>query len=192
MTKRLLVAAAAAGLLLAPASPAGAAIDPKANCPSGQYVVNATQTILNDASRGVAGNTWAFRNYWRTIVIVRTGNNTYCAATRDWGSYSTVAGTSPGATGAVSSGLAGSFSGGIRSNVFRATFRPSVPTTGSFGTYDYRCDASLVCPGYVDWRSLYFTNIRDYDLTWWNWTYYGGDYGFWQDYALGTAGDIVG
>ncbi len=157
MTKNLLVAAVATGLWIAPATPAGGAIDPKGYCPAGQTVVNATETVVNDPIYGIAGNAWATRKYDRNIVIVRTAPNTYCAATRDTGGFTTFAGASPGGLATIAAGRTGTLSGGIRTNVFRATFRPRVPTTGRIGTYD--------ALGH-DWRTLYFSKVgSEYDLT---------------------------
>ena len=67
----------------------------------------------------IDGNAWAFDNYARRLVVVRTGPGQFCAITRYLGNFTTNAGTSPGGTGTVPDGLTGSFAGGYRTTTFR-------------------------------------------------------------------------
>jgi hypothetical protein len=185
MRKTLVTLAAAAGVALGAVSPASAVVDVKAFCPIGTPVVSyATANVVGDGASGVAGNVWALTSYQRTISVVRVAGywNRFCAATREVGTFSTLAGTSPGGTGFVPAGITGNVYGGLRTNTFTAKFSPQVPTTGSIGTFY----------GPVNWLSLYFTDIQGLDLTWWTWSYYTSANGAWRNQADGILGDITG
>ncbi len=165
-----------------------------AACGFGTRVVFALQIVKNDADSGVAGNAWASDNYARRLVVVRTGQDQYCAVTRYLGRFTTDAGTSPGGTGTVAAGDKGTFAGGYRSTTFTAKFTPSVAQLGPIGTYDYQCDTSFDCPGYVDWTTLYFNNGAgaSLDLAYWNWLYGSAGHGLWRNSSAGNSGDITG
>jgi hypothetical protein len=96
------------------------------------------------------------------------------------GAFTTVAGASPGGTGTIAAGITGTFEGGYVSTVFTGVLKtvPGASTRGNIGSFDYACDTSTgVCPGYVDWKSLYFDSTAGFDLAWWGWVYHGGDDG---------------
>jgi hypothetical protein len=200
--KRLVAIAAAVTVALAAAATASALPTPQAMppfvndgqryCPSGALVVNVTQSVQNDADAGRTGLAWAWDNYTRTIQVVRLSGNTYCAGLNYSGAFWTWPGLSPGATGSVPFGLAGTFSGVLKTTVFTATFNPKVVTTGSIGTFDYGCDASITCPGFVDWVSLWFDNVRNLGTDRWGWSYYTPANGYWYDYSTVLWGDITG
>src|SRR6266571_6980942 len=65
-------------------------------CPSGPLVINVVQKVVNDDDSGVAGNAWAFDDFVRQIKVVDTGGGTFCATVSYQGSFTTIAGTSPG------------------------------------------------------------------------------------------------
>ena len=178
----VLTAAAALGALAVPgalASPGlgyarGSAATMKTFCASGPTVVNVTMDVVNDADVGLAGNAWALDKYERQILVIQTGPNTYCAATRFSGVSGTLFGISPGATGLVTPGITTSFGGGDRFT-FKGQLRWGVPRSGSIGTFDFACDASFVCPGRVDWRSLLFANVTNFQTLWWAFGYATAD-----------------
>jgi len=188
-------AAAAVAVALAGAGAAlgfgGAQLDAKA-CGGGKLAVNVVQAITNDADSGVAGNVWAFDDLTRQIQVWQTGATTFCAIVRYEGTFTTNAGASPGGSGAVSAGIRGQFDGGYRTTQFTATLAPTKPTHGFIGRYDYACDLSFDCPGYVDWTSFYFTGVSGYDLAWWGWQYRAGANGTWVNSVDGNSGDITG
>jgi hypothetical protein len=161
----------------------------KSFCPSGTNVLYVTQNVVNQTDVGLAGNAWAVDSYQRIISVVRTGHNTFCGATRYVGSFSSLFGLSPGVTGVVYSGDAGSLYGGERTTVFTAKWRPTAPTSGSIGTVN--CSAALGCPSSIDWKSLYFQDVSGYDLAWWTYSYYAGTHGNWRNQADANVGDIV-
>jgi hypothetical protein len=165
-------------------------IDGLKYCPSGQLVVDVTQTVVNDADAGVLGNAWAVDQYTRQIQVLKTGPNSYCAGTRYTGSFTSNDGPSPGGTAAVTAGITGSIGGGYRSTNFKAHFAPTVPTSGPIGVFDYRCDAAFNCPGYVNWTSLFFKNVQSFGLARWEWVYTSAANGSWYNSYLGNFGDI--
>jgi hypothetical protein len=200
----LAAAAAADDTALSSTDPVAAAADTAtandapaltaAACGSGTVVVFALERVLNDADSGVAGNAWAFDNYWRRLIVVRTGYNQYCVVTRYLGRFTTNEGTSPGGTGTVAAGDTGFFAGGYRSTTFTAKFTPAMPQLGKLGIFDYQCDTSFNCPGYVDWTKWYFNNGAGVPLTlaYWGWLYGSAGHGLWKNSITGNAGDITG
>jgi hypothetical protein len=163
-------------------------------CGPGTVIVFALEGVKNDADSGVAGNAWAFDNYARRLIVVRTGPGQFCAITRYLGRFTTNAGTSPGGTGTVPDGLTGDFAGGYRTTTFTAQFTPTKPLLGPIGTVDYQCDTSFNCPGYVDWTTWYFNNGAGVstNLAWWGWLYWSSGHGAWLNAIGGNAGDITG
>lgn len=203
MTKRVLIAAAAAVCLIAgsvlwsagaSAAPGGQGpvrptTDAKKFCPPGTNILYVTQNVVGQPDIGLAANRWATDSYRRIISVVRTGPNTYCGATSYTGSFTSTLATSPGTTGLVYSGVYGSLYGGERTTVFTAKWRPTVPTSGSIGTV--YCDPILGCPSAIDWQSLFFQDINGFGTAWWSFTYYGGTHGNWRNQADSNLGDIV-
>jgi hypothetical protein len=191
----LLAALAAATALAAPGPP------PKLNkrqlapktCGAGRLVIDVDQKIVNDVDSGTQGNFWAFDNYHRSIKVWRLGTNNFCTIVRYAGSFRTIAGTSPGASGTVSAGITGHFDGGYRMD-FNGTpiAHPTVKTHGSIGTFDYRCNTAGNCPGSVYWVTLFFTNVTGDDFDWWGWLYKAGKNGTWLNSIDGARGDITG
>jgi hypothetical protein len=194
--KRLLTAAAGLAALAVAAfgalaaAPTAVAAGP--SCPSGDTVADVTQNVLNDDNAGVARNAWATTSYQRRIVIVRTGSHSFCAWAAISGKYRTYAGTSPGATGVVEAGIPGPFYGQWFSNVFSAKFRPSVPTSGILPTVDFGCDGFFNCPGFVDWRTYFFTDVYGFGLTFTREGFDASTYGRWYDINDASYGDITG
>lgn len=164
------------------------------SCPPGDLVVNVKQRVLNDVDSGVAGNFWAFDDFVRGIQVVKIGASTYCATVKYQGQFTTIAGTAPGGTEAVGAGVIGTFEGGYVTTAFTATLltTPGARIRGSIGTFDYLCDAAGNCPGYVDWATLYFTDVSGFDLAWWGWVYHAGSNGSWVNSVDGNSGNITG
>jgi hypothetical protein len=165
-------------------------------------VINVVQKVVNDVDSGTAGNVWAFDDEIRQIQVVQTGTNTFCATVSYQGNFTTIAGPSPGAAytnNTVGDEVVGTFQGGYVSTIFTATLKASptlnggpIRKKGSIGEFDYQCDTSFNCPGYVDWTAIYFDNISGFDLAWWGWVYHGGNNGSWTNAITGNSGDITG
>lgn len=157
-------------------------------------IIDVTQKILNDVDSGVAGNNWAFDNFERQIQVWKLSDNTFCAITHYDGHFVTVAGPSPGGTNTVTAGIKGDIEGGYRTTLFTGTLlsSPTKPTHGDIGVFDYQCDISGTCPGFVDWTTLYFSSTSGFDLAWWGWQYHAGKHGSWINAIDGNSGDITG
>lgn len=184
------LAAVLVALVRAPAAPAYGL------CPGDDVVVNVYQTVLHDADAGLAGNAWASTSYTRNLVVVRTGWQSFCAYSTVAGKFETNAGISPGATGLVSAGVEGYFFARWRTGTFWGKLQPTAPTRGFIGTVDYGCNALFTCPGFVDWRSLYFSQTYGASPIAWTWAFNGGDHGYFvrrnESGLVGTSGDITG
>jgi len=160
-------------------------------CGAGKMVINVTYQVVNDVDSGTGGNNWAFDDYVRQIQVRETGAGTYCAVVRYKGSFTTIAGTSPGSTGTVSDGITGTFEGGYRATITGAlASSPLWPTRSSLGTVDYDCDPSGDCPGYVSWVATFFSSGASFSYDWWGWIYHAGAHGTWVN-SLVNAGDIT-
>ena len=165
-------------------------LQPKA-CGKGRLVLNVVQKVENDVDSGIRGNYWASDDYTRTIKVWRVAANRYCAVVRYVGTFTTIAGASPGGTGIVTDGVQGKFTGGYRMD-FTATMKTVAekPRRGSIGTFDYRCTPTGDCPGAVYWASYYFNSISGDEFDWWGWTYTARGQ-TWVNASTGNSGDIV-
>ena len=201
--KRFLVACAVAlaGLAAVPAAfayPSELTRDPFAYdgmryCPSGPIVVDVTQDVVNDVDIGTAGNVWAGTYYTRRLIVTRIDSRTFCAVAMYGGKFETRAGLSPSATGIVGPGIGGRLAGNYRTTVFKAMWRPTAATSGWIGTFDYACDAFASCPGYVDWKSLYFTDVSNFAIARYSFQYQTFANGTWTNRAPeANSGDITG
>jgi hypothetical protein len=115
-----------------------------------------TYSVTGESVTGRDGNVWATANYGRTLLVFGVGKNSYCANWRDTGTFTTVAGKSPGGSGSVAAGITGTFSRTGVTTTFSARWRPNAPTTGSLGVF--------ASP--VDWTSFYFDDVSGLDLAW--------------------------
>lgn len=193
------IAAAAFGLASVPSALAFGGDQLNASqCGHAKLAVNVTQKIINDADSGTLGNVWAFDAYNRHIQLWQTGPNTFCAIVDYHGQFTTVAGPSPQAAtdtgGTVSAGVEGTFEGGYRA-LITGTLNPSpsYKTRGDLGLFNYNCDMSFNCPGYVDWTQVYFTGgPSSFNEVWWGWQYHGAKHGTWINSSDGNSGDITG
>ena len=163
------------------------------NTSGAKLVINVVQQVTQDIDSGIGGNYWAYDEYNRHIQVWQLTSNSFCAVLKYTGSFSTVAGTSPGNTGVVGDGVTGTMEGGYRTTIFTADLKasPAFKTKGNIGSFNYGCNASTGnCSGRIDWTAQYFDNIAGFDLTWWGWVYHAGDNGSWVNSSEGNSGDI--
>ena len=166
-------------------------------CGAGKLVINITFRVVKDVDTGVRGNNWAFDNYTRTVKVWRKKGNTFCAATTYKGTFTTIAGPSPGGTGTVPAGITGTFSGFYRTSVFRATLlpNPAKPRFGNIGTFNFNCsetDEKGNCPGSFDWPGTYFSGGANYKIVQYKFVYKSPRNGTWTEINLRSRGDITG
>jgi probable HAF family extracellular repeat protein len=164
-------------------------------------VVNVSFRMIDDYDSGVHGNAWANDTVHRELRIWRISptGNTFCATVTDTAKFVTFAGDSPGGSGHVSAGIAGSFVGGEITGQFTGSLvaSPPYPTSGEVGptlssnTFDLRCTDAYTCPGARPTISSY-VNGYDGRLAWWGWQYTTDGHGIWTDSSDGITGDITG
>ncbi|TBR26429.1 MAG: hypothetical protein EPO63_00200 [Candidatus Nitrosotenuis sp.] len=154
-------------------------------------IIQVTQKVLNSVDSGVAGNNWAQDSYIRHIQVWQLSDGSFCAILKYEGHFVTFSGPSPAGTSTVDAGVKGTFDGGYVTTNFTGTLSPTVPTHGSIGSFDYQCDVSGNCPGFVNWIDLYFADTDGFDLTWWGWKYHAGKHGSWVNSIDGNFGDIT-
>ncbi|OLE45283.1 MAG: hypothetical protein AUG14_01335 [Candidatus Rokubacteria bacterium 13_1_20CM_2_68_19] len=159
-------------------------------------IVNAVQKVVNSVDSGTTRAVWAFDDYVRQIQVVDTGSG-FCATVKYQGSFTSIAGDSPGAGyntgGTIGDGVVGTFEGGYISTLFTGLLKTDARTRGSVGTFDYRCDTTGNCPDFVSWPTLFFDNVVGFDIgAWWGWVYHAGHNGSWVNAVTGNSGDITG
>jgi hypothetical protein len=163
-------------------------------CGGGTQVVNVAQLVTDDRDDGVNGNVWASTAYVRHIRVWQQSPTTFCAVTHYTGAFKTIAGAdTPGGTSTFTKAVAGVLDGGYRTTTFTATLNPAPAyrTHGFIGRFDYDCNGTFVCPGVVDWRSVYFTTVGgDFGLAWWGWRYAYKNQR-WINSGDGNSGDIT-
>ncbi len=160
---------------------------------NGAPIVNVEQSIVNDADSGIAGNYWGFDTIKRGITVWKTATaGTYCATVKYTGSFQGVAGqTSPGATGTLTGKESGPLTGGYTATITGSLLTsPTWKTNGNVGSFDYKCDISGNCPGYVSWTDQYFAPGYSFDQPWWGWVYRAGGGKVWVNAISGNSGDV--
>jgi hypothetical protein len=190
------------GVLVAAALVAAGAASSKSGpknlgCGAGKLVIDIRFTVVQDVDTGVRGNNWAFDNYTRAVKVWRKSPGRFCAASTYGGTFTTIEGTSPGGTGFVPAGIAGTMTGFYRTNVFRGTLlaTPKERKAGNLGTFSFACTAASKkgsCPGSFDWPSAYFAGGANYTIVQYKFTYRTKRNGTWQLIGLRSHGDIVG
>jgi hypothetical protein len=174
------VAALALGTAPAGAAATGSTKVESNTCPTAPVVAYVSLGVQSDGIDAPSGAEWARGTYTRQIVIYRLGTYTFCAITRDSGTFTTEAGPSPGGTGWVGAGLSGTVTKSTRSTIFYGAWRPLVPTMGAIGT---SADGN--------WLPLFFSWTSGYDTAWWA-QLYRSVYGcFNWSYSYGVSGDIT-
>jgi hypothetical protein len=163
--KALLTAALAALALAAPAGASTALPTRNLGCGAGKLVLSVRYHVLNDVDTGVSSNNWAFDSYLRVLRVVRKGPGRWCAGSTYDGTFTSIAGASPGGGTTIPAGIRGTFHG-ASVTTFRATFAPrSAPVRGDLGTKDFQCtsaDTKGRCAGTWDWLSTYFTSTNNF------------------------------
>jgi hypothetical protein len=201
--KPLLIAALAGLTLAAPATSATTPPTRNLGCGAGKVVLNVRYHVVNDVDTGVQGNNWAFDNYLRVLRVVRKAPGRWCAGSTYAGTFTSIAGASPGGRTTIPAGIRGTFKG-ASVTTFRATFAPhGAPLRGDLGTKDFQCtsaDTKGQCAGTFDWLSTYFTSTNDFasfKYVRYAFEYHAteGGHGTWTDRLEGrkvhSSGDIV-
>jgi hypothetical protein len=170
-------------------------------CGSGKLALNIRYAVENDLDTGTQGNNWAFDTYSRTVHVWRKGPGRFCAASTYSGSFTTIAGMSPGGTTTIPAGIRGTLNG-QSTTTFRGTQRPGLATRANLGLKDFQCtsaDTKGQCAGTYDWLSAYFTskdNFKSFRYVRYEFTYHAteGGKGTWSDRLVGgkyrSSGDI--
>ncbi len=127
------------------------------NC-DGELVINVAHKVTHDFDSGTGGNNWALDDYNRQIQVWQVGESEFCAIASYHGSFTTLAGQSPGNADDISEGINGKMDGGYRLAITGASLKdmPDQPPHSNLGKYDYGCDADPSCPGQFNWLDIYF------------------------------------
>ena len=198
-----LLIAALAGLTLAAQATSATPPSRSLGCGAGKVALNVHYRVLNDVDTGVQGNDWAFDNYQRVLRVVRKGPGRWCAGSTYTGTFTSIAGASPGGRTTIPAGIRGTFNG-ASVTTFRAAFTPhGGQVRGDLGTKDFQCTSDDIkgqCAGTFDWLSTYFTstnNFASFKYARYEFTYHAneGGRGTWTDRLDGgkvhSSGDIV-
>lgn len=157
--------------------------------------IDVTQGVENDIDSGVGGNYWAYDDYGRQIRVWEIDESWYAVVQYN-GTFQTIEGTSPGATGVVGEGVTGTMQGGyiayLNAEMLEET---GWPLTGYVGSYDYQGDPETgEVPGYVSWPAQYFEDDLVFEYAWWGWEYLPvcESNGSWVNSSDENVGDITG
>ena len=166
------------------------------NAVKGNFLINITEKVTNDADSGQAGNYWGFDAFTRTIKVWNLGSDSYCAVVNYNGTFAAQAGQkSPGTTSTTGGILTGDEIGTIKGGYVAQITGPldvtdptNWPLTGAVNqgnVVNYQCvinpDGTLQnnpCTGAVDWTTKYFdTGSASFTFNEnpWGWTYVGKD-----------------
>jgi len=197
------VPALMAGMLLALTAASTGNAATNLGCGGGKLVLHVHYRVLNDVDTGVHGNNWAFDSYTRTVLVWRKSPGRYCAASTYGGTFTTIAGASPGGTTTIPAGIRGTFNGQSVTTFRGAQKTATTPTRGDLGTKDFQCtsaDTKGECAGTYDWLSAYFSstdNFKSFAYVRYQFRYHAteGGKGTWTDTLVGrryrTHGDIT-
>jgi hypothetical protein len=172
-------------------------------CAAGTLVLDIRYRVLNDVDTGSGDVNWAFDDYTRVVRVRRKAGRRFCSSSTYAGTFTTIAGKSPGGTATIPAGIRGTLRGSS-TTTFNAAFAPGGrPTRGDLGTKDFACtsaDRKGDCAGTFDWLATYFTSnddFKSFKYTRYAFTYKAteGGHGTWRDFLAGgrirTSGDIV-
>ncbi len=142
--------------------------------------VNVTQQVVNDADLAPAGNFWARLEYNRHIQVWKVGillGERYCVLVHYQGSWTTIAGASPGNSGLqIPAGIEGTFQGGYRAVVVGMLNESgSVKLRGRAPSVDRGWSGlPFASPAPDDWIDRFFMPGASVTPVWWGWLYHGG------------------
>lgn len=136
-----------------------------------------TTAVTNRPDSGAHGD-WAKDTFTRTTTVECLGDNKYKLTLADVGTFTTVAGLSPGTGVVLPVGITGSFTGGATVVVTSET-PPVAPPSTSDGTVSSSEWAKLLFPGNAGVISA------------WHWVY-STKCETWTNVETGSSGDVTG
>jgi hypothetical protein len=141
--------------------------------------------VQNDVDTGSKGNTWAYVTYTRRVRVWRRGPSRFCAASAYAGTFTSMAGPSPGGKWTLPDGIRGTMDA-TSVRTFRGRFAPRAPLHGFLGTKS----------GPWEWSDDYFTGVTRFRYTRYAFRYHATENGAgtWTDRLAGGktahSGDI--
>lgn len=149
-------------------------------CGSGKPALAVSYGVQNDIDTGIQGNTWAFDTYTRTVRVWRKAPGRFCATSAYGGTFSSIAGPSPGGKSQLPAGIRGTFTG-TSMTTFRGKLAPhGAPLRGFLGVKDFACTSADVkgrCAGTWDWIDDYFANVTQFRYTRYSFAYHATENG---------------
>jgi hypothetical protein len=139
-------------------------------CGSGKPAIAVSYGVQNDVDTGVKGNTWALDTYTRAVRVWRTGPASFCAVSTYNGTFTSIAGPSPGGRWELPAGIRGTLKASS-TTIFRG--KPTthaVPLHGFLGVKDFAA-------GTWEWMSDYFTDVTGFKYTRYSFTYHATENG---------------
>jgi hypothetical protein len=160
MTVLCAVSATAIAVGATPAAAAAKPITPVPVCAGAKdLVVDVSQDVRNQPFLPARdGHMWANFSYTQHLRIWTVGARQYCVRKDVEGTWTSIAGLSPGLTGTISDGLTGTFTDTTYWE-WTGTLTPIAATMGHLGTVNADCTAVNVCAddNYLIADTYYFT-----------------------------------
>lgn len=188
----LLAVALCLGLMAGGVPSASAAPTDLDSCPTDRPTLyDVTIGNTNVADFGARGNVWALDSYLQHVQVWRIGQNHYCFRIEYDGTWTSVAGISPGGTGTISAGLTGTLHG-LRILRLTGEFNPQYPLSGHVADFDWQCGADGTCTGQRPSPGMYFSPITSVNSTWSEFHAMSATNGSWHQIKNSDYGDITG
>lgn len=179
--------------LLAIGAPPASAVPPGPNlCPTTRPTLyDVTMSVSNSVDRGTAGNVWAKEQYLQHVRVWKIGQQHYCFVIEYDGTWTSVAGVSPGGTGTIPDGITGTWHG-VRLARLTGQFNPQYPLSGHVADFDRQCGTDGVCTGRGPSFAMYFSPIVHVNIVWHDFLATSANNGSWHLTPYGEFGDITG
>ena len=117
-------------------------------CGGGKPLLAISFGVENDVDTGSKGNVWAYVTYTRRVRVWRRGPSRFCATSAYAGTFTSIAGSSPGGKWTLPDGIRGTMNASSLTT-FRGRFAPHAPLRGFVGTK----------AGPWEWSGDYFTRV---------------------------------
>lgn len=126
-------------------------------CGSGTPAIAVSYGVQHDVDTGVKGNAWASVTYTRDVRVWRRTSGAFCSVSTYDGTFSSIAGVSPGGRSQLPAGVRGTFTGAAVTT-FRGRLAVHGPRRGFLGVKDFAART-------WEWMDDYFTNVTQFRYT---------------------------
>jgi hypothetical protein len=139
-------------------------------CGSGKPAIAVSYGVQHDVDTGLQGNAWADLTYTRAVRVWRTGTARFCAVSTYDGTFTSLAGPSPGGRWQLPAGIRGTLAATSKTTFRGRLTTRALPLHGFLGVKDFAA-------GTWEWMSDYFGNVTGFKYTRYSFTYHATENG---------------